>query len=106
MISPRHGRTLSGHPRLSFRKQDVDGRDKHGQDDSGVVPRRRLPRNKTVGHILFYLLGCASARIAIACAAGRLQEEAVVGRDYLETLALQFLSGAQAYPAAGAGALG
>src|SRR5271165_1402579 len=33
---PRHARTCSGHPRLSCRKQDVDGRDEPGHDVRGV----------------------------------------------------------------------
>src|SRR5271165_1921766 len=31
----RHARTCSGHPRLSCRKQDVDGRDEPGHDVEG-----------------------------------------------------------------------
>src|SRR6266852_3162761 len=50
------------------------------------------------------LRGCASARVAITCAARRLQDQAIVRRDALETLTLQFLSGAQLDAAARAGA--
>ena len=32
LLSPRHGRACHGHPRLSRRKQDVDGRHKAGHD--------------------------------------------------------------------------
>ena len=32
VVGQRHARTCSGHPRLSYRKQDVDGRDEPGQD--------------------------------------------------------------------------
>jgi tripartite-type tricarboxylate transporter receptor subunit TctC len=48
----RHARTCSGHPRLWFRKQDVDGRDKPGHDEREFG----RTRPKTVFALLIPLL--------------------------------------------------
>src|ERR1700722_5810381 len=46
--SPHHGRTCSGHPRLSSRPKVVDGREEHGHDAvSSFVPAKLRPAERS-----------------------------------------------------------
>src|SRR5260221_8213125 len=96
----RPGDASRGAPRLARRGFVADA---VVVGDHAVARMRRLAADETVEHVLGDARGIAPARIAIAAAAGKLDQQPIARRDGLAAHAAQLLAGAEMDPASHAG---